>query len=611
MWDVCVNRGFQAAGDGPDELWNTGDGLMMNQKMWHRGAEYKARNGLHRVVFIITFISKPDFGRDSRQLSHGTYFHIHPHMYGFTFKDLKNAHLTMSWPFAPLRSLGIWKPPTANWGWDFVSSTATRIANDQNGYQVGDLYGFVEDHSIGQMIPEWLHGPITESGGWQIYFKETTKNFTIFSGALYALVFSVMLGLVLLTDFIQNFEASRTKTFMKRSLFFNSLVLLICYKAVVIVEESQFAKSVNNKTIFFRPFLEKPRGSLYKFDAKKQVQFLNTELMGVESSLPRLTTIPEKTDILLGNRFDNFNIGYYINFLNYHPANMKWRSMIDVHSKLYHSYRGLPTSFREQLQMDVENFAERSGRMLTQNYFGEWVIMNANEVQSAVQKGLLFGIDSLGANLDKTIAVLESNARHGILFRQKQSIQLQSLSYLKRLRIALGIIPKQIEKKSMNFDTRQENSWKLLGSNVIPDLPNSQEKLTRSMRKVTQNTITNAIQVGDVRMSNYRGSGYYLPGEIIHKEYENYGIIEFFVDQGEYAHGGGERSGVYLPATKPLRGVQEGDEIAIFNRKCPKCSIEFEFGTVLRCYPDLTCDVTYGEKNMMENLHKDEFGIKL
>lgn len=135
---MCREGGFQATeSDSPDKAWKTGDGLMMNQKMWHRGGQYYPRRNEEnpdRVVFILTFVSRPIFGKDHRQLSHGTYFHIHPFMYGHTFQDLKTAQVSMSFPFSMFRSIGIWKPPHANWGYDWVTSSALRIANGESGY---------------------------------------------------------------------------------------------------------------------------------------------------------------------------------------------------------------------------------------------------------------------------------------------------------------------------------------------------------------------------------------------------------------------------------------------------------------------------------------------
>jgi Phytanoyl-CoA dioxygenase (PhyH). len=253
LHDVCVEKGFQAGGDTGEDVWKAGDGLIMNQKMWHRGAAYTAKTGPHRVVFIITFISRPKFGVDHRQLSHGTYFHIHPHMYGHTWNDLKNAQSVMTWPFAPLRSLGIWKPPNANWGWDWVTTSATRIANDQNGYMFEDLVDFVQFHSIGQIIPSWLHGSTTEEGGWQLYFKETIGNFVLFFEIIYVFLFLLMISVTLVMDLCQDFYKHRTKSYIQRTLCWNALIVVITHQVILKLETTNYAKSVQQKSILLDP----------------------------------------------------------------------------------------------------------------------------------------------------------------------------------------------------------------------------------------------------------------------------------------------------------------------------------------------------------------------
>jgi hypothetical protein len=53
-------------------FWKSGDGVLLNQQVWHRGAEHEDPNALERVVFIVSFLARPT---DPRQLSRGTYFH--------------------------------------------------------------------------------------------------------------------------------------------------------------------------------------------------------------------------------------------------------------------------------------------------------------------------------------------------------------------------------------------------------------------------------------------------------------------------------------------------------------------------------------------------------
>ena len=51
----------------------SGDGALLNQQVWHRGPEHTDPNALERIVFIVSFIARPN---DTRQLSRGTYFHM-------------------------------------------------------------------------------------------------------------------------------------------------------------------------------------------------------------------------------------------------------------------------------------------------------------------------------------------------------------------------------------------------------------------------------------------------------------------------------------------------------------------------------------------------------
>jgi len=53
--------------------WPAGSAALFNQQVWHRGAEHADMDAEDRVVFIISFLARPN---DTRQLSRGTYFHM-------------------------------------------------------------------------------------------------------------------------------------------------------------------------------------------------------------------------------------------------------------------------------------------------------------------------------------------------------------------------------------------------------------------------------------------------------------------------------------------------------------------------------------------------------
>ena len=593
MHDTCVEASFQAAGPGNKNVWKAGDGLVMNQKMWHRGAAYTARRGLYRVVFIVTFISRPDPSVDHRQLSHGTYFHIHPRMYGHTLKDLQTAHISMSEPFASLRSLGIWKPPDSSWGWDWVTSSSVRIANEENGYSTGELFDFVEFHSLAQMVPSWLHGSVLEEGGWQLYIKETIDNFVLFFEIIYCALLVFMFAFVAVVDVLQNFRHWRSVSFIKRVFFVNTTILLVSYLMVTKVQQTQYAKSIENKTIFARPFLSKPEGK----DATATIMHMDSNMMDYDLTKPkRPTAIPEKDDILLGNRHDSRHIGYYKNYLNYHPGNKKWRELVATYSSLYNSYSELPPPFREIITHNFEEFSESTGRMLTQNYYGEWLVMNQSDKAIQRRKALLLGTNMLHTSLDQEISILSAEARHSTFKRGSNGLQKETIRYLKRWSNVIAPIPLSEKPKGPKLKKSvlrmSLHEMKPLQSKT--QFPRRDLKLGRSVTKVN---------VGDIILVNYRGSGNWLPARFIVEEYNNYGIVEFFLEERELCH-------VYLNQTRAFKGIQEGDDVSIMSKKCARCVTKFEEATVTRASPDNTCDVIYGNGDIENRIPKEEIAYR-
>ena len=589
LWDTCVEAGFQAAGPRKEDVWKVGDGLMMNQKMWHRGGAYTATEGLYRVVFIVTFISRPDPGVDHRQLSHGTYFHIHPRMYGHTLKDLQNAHINMAEPFASLRSLGIWKPPDSDWGWDWATSSSVRIANGENGYSVGDLFDFVEGHSLALMVPLWLHGAVDEEGGWQLYFKETLENFVNFFTVLYFVVLVAIFTFSMVVDLLQNFKHHHTASFLKRIVYINATILLIAHIMAVKVKNTQYAKSIDNKTIFARPFMPRPTGTT----AEATIKDMDSSMMDTDlTNPPRPTAVPEKNDILFGNRHDSHNIGFYVNYLNYHPGNKKWRKLLATYSPLYNSYSGLPSVFQTHI---VSTLEEHKGRMLTQNYYGGWVVMNEDDKKKQKLKGLLLGTYSLYSSLDQEISIISAEARHGILMRGSRAMPKETLKNLNKWRDLIA--PRsyaEIPKGPIIKGSFLRTSLFEMETIQITPLP--------SRKKLITGGSASEMKIGDTILVNYRGSGNWMPACLIFKEFSNYGVVEF--DFGR------ERSNVYLKMIEPFRGIQEGDKITVLGTKCERCPITFEQGSVLKAHQDITCDVVYRNGDVEERVPKYELALR-
>ncbi len=71
----------QVSGQG---FWPAGSAALLNQQVWHRGAAHADPNAQERVVFIVSFLARPN---DTRQLSRGTYFHMKWNMWYVNVHD--------------------------------------------------------------------------------------------------------------------------------------------------------------------------------------------------------------------------------------------------------------------------------------------------------------------------------------------------------------------------------------------------------------------------------------------------------------------------------------------------------------------------------------------
>ena len=139
---------------------------MFNQNVWHRGPQnLDPQNPTNRVMFILTFASRRDLMKgDVRQQGLGTYFYQRWNVWGHTFEDLKHAATVMTQPLGALRSLGLWKLPSANWGITWVEHTIRQLANKDDYYHPADLPYFLS-FLDSENVPRWLLG-----------FNETSRN---------------------------------------------------------------------------------------------------------------------------------------------------------------------------------------------------------------------------------------------------------------------------------------------------------------------------------------------------------------------------------------------------------------------------------------------------
>ena len=630
--DACKEGGFQATeSNDPEKAWNTGDGLMMNQKMWHRGAayhKYPNEPNPDRVVFILTFISRPNFGKDHRQLSHGTYFHIHPFMYGHTFNDLKNAQVSMSFPFSLLRSLGIWKPPNSNWGFDWVTTTSLRIANGENGYHLSvskgillgifsyhsrqyletcsiktililiqDLDEFVNDNKFG--LPSFLQGSLFDDSGWEEYIEDTMIRFRFLLVAVYVFLLVIYLMSMLILDIFNGEGYHNFYSSILRVICINICVLILAHGAATKVKETQFCESVDSNTIFARPFLPKPRHI-----PKEEVSIFSKV---VKSSRP--STVPMKTDVLLGNRYDSKYIGQYINFLDYHPGNKALKYQLESLTDLYHQYQALPSIFQDEVSKIIDSCFTR---LLTQNEYGEWTLMSIKERKKQTLKFLRFGQSGkeILPVLDNEVSILMANARYGTTIRTSKIMRQETLNILFHWRHDIIEKDIQFDETNVHFPKNKPQARRFEHPSLFmiqsnPSQIHRSTKLTKkesSVRVVPQQEPQPTFIIGDRILYNYQGSGYWIDGRIIHIEFGAYGYVERRFDDGLI-----ERSGIKLSKVKPYVPLVAGDKIAMIHRECPRCPNESFPGIIKTVYPTFEYDVEFEDGGIDLRIQSEYF----
>ena len=414
--ETCLDDGFKVTKDGTESggVWKAGDSLLLNQCAWHRGTSYTDPNDEHRVVFIVTFLSRPRFGVDNRQLSHGTYFHIRWDMWGHTLNDLLDAKKFMSAPWAAMRSAGIWKPKDRRWGWDWLTVACLRIANDQNGYNPYDLVEWVNNFDLFG-LPHFLRGPVSadKGFGWQAFIRGTLERFAICFGALNLAILLVYLFLTKCIYSVQYYwsggrDSGLFRAVLKRLLLCYGLIVAVASCAHFQIYQSPWAESIRSKRFLMRPF---PTPS------------------SVETRIRRgPTTVPSVYDVLVGSRFDSRDIGAYNGFLDYHPGNLLFSTLIDDCGDGYSDSPALQGAYVSSVVEKVS--ANNHGRFLQQNELGHWMRMSRAEAAAYTKRELIKkGATALLNSLDQEISFLVADARHGP-FRGSALMQRYGLNYL-------------------------------------------------------------------------------------------------------------------------------------------------------------------------------------
>jgi hypothetical protein len=388
----CVNGGaFHVSGD--TNRWRKGDAAMMNQHLHHRGPAHVDPNATDRVLFVLTLAPRPRFGKmelETRILGQGAAYSNNWNNWGHTLDDFANAPDVMRQPWKTLRALGIYRPPNALWGWDFMTTILGRMVNEEYYFTRENLEDFLKMGGF-KYLPEFLHDDLGEEDSfydWLCGTFDLTERFL--KKASVSVIGAYSIGTLLLLPMLGTGRFSKAFRSFKRIGFPLAFMYCILFISLLALKHTRWAKEIENGKVFH----------------------LGGTNVSVADHEPE--TLPHLQDVLIETRYNSDYLGSYNHILDVaHPGNKNFREMVRQHSN---EYMGLSQPLKDQLASAMVNWVgQASGRLLAQKENGAWKVLSPKAGKKACHKALLEA-SSPEMNLILTeISYLLSETKYGAL----------------------------------------------------------------------------------------------------------------------------------------------------------------------------------------------------
>jgi hypothetical protein len=548
--DLCDRHGFSPLDE--EGLWRTGDSVLFNQQLQHRGDAHTCQECPARVMFILSFNARPQLGMDHRVLAQGLYCFVHWFIWGLTWQDMEDPVRQVSWPWRELRASGLWKAADRHWGIDFLTKSIMEWGIGENGMEHGEAWR-LPDLLDSWGFPRFLHGRLTDDeNAYHSYIDSTLENMWNFLVRvnMYIAAAFVMSSIFVLT--FQRFIGSKAS--LLRTTAISRLVLLgyvvpalIWYGLAKRIEQSSWGRNIRKGLTFREPF-----PSFHRLPDK------------YESLLPvGPTTQPERTDVLIGSRFDSTFLGAYERWLDYHPGNLYYGEALAAMSGHVSSYRGLPVAFQDQLVKAVVD--SMSGRMLLQDWLtGNWIVLDNDIRDGQIRRDMLKANDDMLQSVDQTISRLLAYARFDAPHRET-ALALETQFHLTELRERLLFSATTTSFARGSGATEEQRSDARVRS-YLPPIPRTRDGVapTRTRRRFLQSSNVPSIhwfRVGDMVMVRdeeewYRGAIFEI---VLNGKEDAY----FF---GIGYEDGTDEVDVPLNQLLPLIPLEEGDRVYCHQR---------------------------------------------
>lgn len=291
-------------------------------------------------------------------------------MWGHTWDDLAHADTRMGQPWATLRSLAIYKPKEASWGIDYFSSSSMRAVGSETGFNDEAMDNF---QRWGQL--PWLPMFLQEQGlnpeeedVWMKYVTRTAKKVQTFMElvvfiaiSFYAILFAVVSIMQTKRSWAHAFTLSLLRLGAGCTFAYVVFVGLRNH-----VDSTRWAADIRG-------------GRRYSSVFENELAF------GVKRK--GVTTLPHRKDVLIENRFGSRYLHMYNDFVNGHPGNRYFISLVDAVRPTFAKYP-------EWLQEASAHYIAQSvlvsqGRFLEQGVHGKWFLNDFEEALAHTKKELV------------------------------------------------------------------------------------------------------------------------------------------------------------------------------------------------------------------------------
>ncbi|CAB9527310.1 expressed unknown protein [Seminavis robusta] len=617
MEEVClremigVNQAFK------DNVWKAGDGVLLNQQVWHGGSKHTDPRNNERILFIVSFTARPQLGKDHRQLARGTYFHMKWLMWGHTWSDIATDEaMSMSWPFNILRSLALWKPSNKKWGYDLLLSAALRATNGQNGMEAEDLQTFIQLKMDGLFhVPKWLQGDFSEKpNAWKTYVQETLDRLFMFLQAVNAVVLTVYLMLAVIVSLVSRPRSakhgmSRLGAVLVRLIVTHGLVAFITWSVLTKVETSPWGSNIKKGLTFRRPFPTDDEFTSQRFEA--------------DPTVPEgPTTFPDRMDVLFGTRYDSPYLGSYNRWLDYHPGNQIFQAAVASRAAAYPIFNSNDNNHQPVLLQKLvdDALAEVSkntngGRILQQDHLsGDWVVLGNRDAMEMVRTVMATESSVMRKALNQQISYLVADYRFG--YHRGTALAMESILYLQQFRQRLlattqplhattsstGYTPLDQEKPAREAWTVRPRPFvteRLTMTTTVPAFVWSPSRVPVPSASKSQKEEAEP-RVGTKVMAFHSISNTWYKGTIADVIGSNGGSqFDILYEDGEY------EENVSIRRLRKMVRLQEGVRVSAVME-----DDDVYQGTVSMVYPSGNVDVMFDDGEVLQEVSPEEVDIK-